>query len=198
MSISLSGYRIPRLLLATAVALLGVAAFSSAAQACSYPNAEQAFSHWNDNSYYELVPGGGFEGGGAGWTFEGGAEVVSGNESQFLNSPDDQYSLSLPYGATATSPPVCVDSSTPSFRLMAVNTGDAHSRLQVTVTYLLPEGASTRNASVRGDDEWAPTRALRLESNGNNELAARISFTPKDEGGAWQVDDLYIDPFARH
>jgi hypothetical protein len=144
MSLSLNGYRIPRMLFATALALLGVAAFSSAAQACSYPDAEQVFSRWKDSSYYELVPDGGFEGGGAGWTFEGGAGVVSGNESEFLTSPNDQYSLDLPYGGVATSPLVCVDATTPSFRLMAVNSGDRHSKLQVTVTYLLPQQTKDR------------------------------------------------------
>jgi hypothetical protein len=28
--------------------------------------------------------------------------------------------------------------------------------------------------------------------------AIRIRITPLDAGGRWQVDDLYVDPFARH
>ena len=93
------------MLLAVAGAVVGLCAFASASQAaCSYPDAEQVFSQWGDSSYYELAPDGGFEEGGTGWTFTGGAALVAGNETEYLNGDADETSLSLPYGAVGDQP----------------------------------------------------------------------------------------------
>ena len=198
MSLSRDGFPIRRLLLAAMGALLALSAFASAAQAaCSYPDAEQVFAAWKDEGYYQLAPDGGLEEGGTGWSLEGGAALVEGNEDHFLNSPDDAISLSIPYGGSATSPRVCVDDTTPLFRLMALNAGSPSSKLQVTVIYELPEGETSRDTDVKADQEWEPTKPLQLETDGEAERVARISFTPGDDKGVWQVDDLYIDPFAR-
>jgi hypothetical protein len=185
------------LLLAAVGAMLGFATFSSAAQACSYPDAEQVFAAWQDEGYYQLAPDGGLEEGGNGWTLEGGAELVAGNEDEYLNSPDDATSLAIPFGGVAISPRVCVDAETPTFRLMALNAGSIASKLRVTVTYELPSEVKTTEADVRAEEEWEPTKPLRLEVGDEVERVARISFAPRDDKGTWQVDDLYIDPFAR-
>lgn len=185
---------LPRLAIAAAGALVALAAFASAASACSYPDAEKVFAAWQDEGYYQLAPEGGAEEGGTGWTLEGGAEIVEGNESYYLNSSEDSAALSIPYGGTAISPPVCVDEDTPVFRLMALNSGDQHSILKVSVTYIAED--RTRQSNVRIGDEWEPTKALKLDTN-KGERAARISFTPKDEKGDWLIDDLYVDPWAR-
>jgi hypothetical protein len=198
MSITITRFPVMRFLLASVVAAVGLAGFSSVAQAaCSYPDAEQVFAKWGDSSYYELAPDGGFEEGGLGWTFTGGAEVVAGNESEFLNGPEDETSLRIPYGGMAISPKVCVDESTPHFRLMALNGGDKNAKLRVLVTYELSGEERTRDSDVRAEDEWEPTKPLKLESDGAVERVARISFTPKDDDGDWLIDDLYIDPFSR-
>jgi hypothetical protein len=197
MSISLSGYRFPRVLLAVAAVAVGLCASASASQAtCSYPDAEQVFTKWGDTGYYELAPDGGFEKGGTGWTFSGGAHLVEGNETEYLNGEADQTSLSLPYKGKATSPKVCVDENTPMFRLMTVNGGSEQAKLQVTVDY---EGAKAKKSEtkVRADDEWEPTEPLQFELDGEQERVARISFTPQEKNGEWFVDDIYIDPFAR-
>jgi hypothetical protein len=211
MSISLSGYRVfPRMLLAVAVAVAGLCAFASASRAssgpsstasaktaCAYPNATQAFSQWGDDAYYELAPDGGFEAGGTGWTFGTGAGLVSGNETAYLNDTADQNSLRLPYGGTATSPRFCVDASTPVFRFMTLNSGDDHAKLRVTVTYELAKGSKTRVTELRAGQDWTATQPLQLDTDGESERVARISFTPSEAGGQWLLDDVYIDPFAR-
>ena len=196
MSITNTRFPVMRFLLATVAAVLGLAAFSSAAQACSYPDAEQVFAKWGDSDYYELAPDGGFEEGGLGWTFTNGAEVVAGNESEYLNGSEDETSLWLPYRGVATSPKVCVDETTPHFRLMALNGGDDGAKLRVTVTYEGPN-ARIRSTDIRAEGEWEPTDPLKLEADGLRERVARISFTPKDDEGDWLIDDLYIDPWAR-
>jgi hypothetical protein len=196
MNVSLPTLSIPRLLLAAGGALVILFAGASAAQAaCSYPDAEQVFSAWGDKRYYELAPDGGLEEGGTGWELAGGASLIGENEDSFLNDAADETSLSIPYGGSATSPPVCVDESTPVFRLMARNSGDDHSKLIVTVTYLDATKAKTKD--IRAESDWEPTDAMKLEAAGAEERAARISFSPEDDEGAWQVDDLYVDPFAR-
>jgi hypothetical protein len=174
---------------------LGLA--SSAQAACSYPDAEQVFAKWGDSDYYELAPDGGFEEGGNGWEFSGGAELVDGNEDHFLNDPADDTSLRIPYGGVATSPMVCVDDTTPRFRLMALNAGDDGSKLYVKVTYVYPDETRVKVADVRAEDDWEPTEALKLDTRNSQEVAARISFSPKDDEGDWLIDDLYIDPFTR-
>jgi hypothetical protein len=191
-------FPILRCSLAAVAAVLGIASFSSAAQAaCSYPDAEQVFAKWGDTRYYELAPDGGFEEGGSGWSFTGGATLVSGNETEFLNGEEDQTSLSIPYGGTATSPKVCVDENTPVFRLMALNGGEDNSKLRVVVTYELGRETKARTTDLRAGYEWEPSNPLKLDVDGETERVARISFTPKDDGGDWLVDDLYSDPWAR-
>jgi hypothetical protein len=185
-------------LIAMAAIVLGLALFSSAAQACSYPSAEQVFSKWGDHNYYELAPEGGFEEGGSGWTLAGGAQLVEGNESYFLNGSEDKTALSLPYGSSATSPRVCVDETTPAFRLMDANGGARSSKLTVTVTYELAETDKERDSEIRGEEEWGPSRLLRLKAGKNTERVARITLEPNDPKGEWLVDDLYVDPFGRH
>jgi hypothetical protein len=197
MSISLSSYRTLRVLLAVTGLAIGLCIFSSAAQAaCNYPDAEQVFSKWGDSRYYELAPDGGFEEGGTGWTFLGGAHLVGGNESEYLNGGEDDTALSLPYRGVAVSPRVCVDQNTPVFRLMALNGGDQDAKLRVIVTYEMPS-FKIRSTDIRASNAWAPTDPLQFDTDGDRERVARISFTPRDAGGQWLVDDLYIDPFSR-
>jgi len=193
-----------RLVGAIAVALIVVAAFASAAQACSYSGASQVFSGWGDNKSYVLAPDGGFEGGGAGWSLEGGAAVVDGNESFYLNGAGDTKSLSLPAGSSAVSPPICMSLSTPSFRMMALNTGDPSSRLRVEAVYNLLGLVRTKVVSnLTAGETWAPTQSVSTVLGLSTIVgtlipsAIEVRITPLGAGGSWQVDDLYIDPFAR-
>jgi hypothetical protein len=199
MSLSLSGFRIPRTALALALAAFGALLLTSSAKAaCNYPEASQVFSQWNDNAYYQLAPDGGLEEGGSGWTFSGGAGLIEGNESYYLNGGDDDTALDLPYGGVATSPKVCVDDTTPQFRLMVLNGGKKDTRLKVSVIYEMPNNKNElKGFDVRAWGDWQPSDAVKLETKNHEERVARISFTPKEKEGDWLIDDLYIDPFAR-
>jgi len=189
----------------TTTALLALAVFAGSAQACSYSGAKQVFQPWGDQNNYVLAPDGGFEAGGAGWSLNGGASVVAGNESYFLNSTADSHSLLLPAGSTAGSPPVCMQLDTPSFRLLARNTGDPSSRLRVEAVYKLLGLVQTKVAgTVTAGPNWAPTQSISTVLGLSTIVgtlipsAVQIRVTPLDTKGNWQVDDLYIDPFARH
>jgi hypothetical protein len=195
-----------RKLTAIALAALAISAVGAgAAQACSYTGAEQVFKPWGDQHSYVLAPDGGFESGGLGWYLGGGAKVVDGNESFYLNDSADSRSLSLPAGSTAISPPICMSLDTPSFRLVARNSGSASSGLKVEATYALLGLVRTKTVStVYGNSSWGPSQQMSTVLSLSTVVgtvipsAIQIRITPLGSGGNWQVDDVYIDPFARH
>ena len=195
----------PKLFFATLTALVALIAFAGSAQAaCSTAGAKKAFSQWGDQRNYVLAPDGGFEAGAQGWDLERGATPVAGNEPFYLNSAADDTTLSLPAGSSAGSPPVCMDIGTPSFRMVALNTGDPSSRMKVTASYRLLGLIRTQTlGTVTNSGQWAPTASqstvLTLSTIVGTLIpsAIEIRVTPLDTKGSWQVDDLYIDPFAR-
>jgi len=189
--------------IATVVAVLACAAAS--AQACDNSGVEQVFRPWGDLSFYVLAPDGGFEQGGAGWSLSGGAATAPGNEPFYLNDPADTRSLNLPAGSSAVSPPICMSIDTPTFRLLARNTGDPDSRLRVEASYKLLGLLHTRVVdTVSTRSTWKPSQpmstVLTLSTIVGTLIpsAIQIRITPVGSGGNWQVDDLYVDPFARH
>ncbi|HEY0392060.1 MAG TPA: hypothetical protein VGC63_10145 [Solirubrobacterales bacterium] len=193
-------------LAATSVAaLLILAASASGAPACSYTGAETVFAPWGDQHSYALAPDGGFEAGGAGWSLRGGAEVVAGNESYYLNDRADSRSLALPAGSSASSPPICMSIDTPIVRLLARNGGDPSSRLRIEAVYRLLGLVRTNVVNtVSAGQAWQPTQpmsvVLGLSTIVGTVLPSSIEVrvTPLDAKGQWQLDDLYVDPFARH
>lgn len=186
-----------------AAALLVIAFFAASASACSYSKGDQVFSPWHDPRSYSLAPDGGFEADAAGWSLEGGATVVAGNESSHLGGGGgDSRSLSLPAGSGAVSPSLCLSLETPFLRMMVRNNGDAGSRLVVETLY---DGLGVVRSEVvtgAGSGEgWVPTQplspALGLAAVTGTE-SAQVRIRPIGDGGDWQIDDLYVDPFARY
>jgi hypothetical protein len=191
--------------LALAAVLLASFAISDSAQACSSTGAKSAFAPWGDQRAYVLAPDGGFESGARGWSLSGGAAVVAGNESYRLNGAGDSRSLALPAGSSAGSPPVCMAIDTPVFRMMARNTGDPSSQLRVTASYRLLGLLHTQTiGTVTAGSGWVPTNpqstVLTLSTVIGTLIPSgiEIRLTPLDSRGRWQVDDLFVDPFARH
>jgi hypothetical protein len=185
-------------------ALLALVVSAGSAQACSYLGAEKVFSPWGDQRSYVLAPDGGFEAGGSGWKLNRGAAVVEGNESYYLNDAGDSKALSLPAGSSAVSPPVCMAIDTPSFRLVARNSGNPSSQLRVEAVYKLLGLVRTKTAgTLRAGSAWAPTQSvstvLTLSTIVGTLIpsAIEIRLTPLDSSGQWQVDDVYVDPFRR-
>jgi hypothetical protein len=190
---------------AVTIALLAMAAFAGSAQACSYSGGSQVFSRWGDQRDYVLAPEGGFEGGGAGWSLSGGAKVVAGNESYYLDGAGDSKSLSLPAGSSAVSPPICMEIDTPVFRLMDRNTGEPSSRLRVEAVFSLLGLIHTDVVeTLSGGSAWAPSQPISTVLGLSTIVGTlipssiEIRFRPLDAKGNWQIDDLYVDPFCRH
>jgi hypothetical protein len=207
---ALFGYIAPRGLrrkaaIVGAMAVIGGAIFAGSASACTYSGAEAKFSSWGDGHSYVLAPDGGFEAGAAGWTLGGGAKAVPGNETYFLNSKSDSKSLALPTGSSAVSPSLCMSLDTPVVRLFARNAGDPSSKLKVEETYSL--GGLVRTVAtynLTAGSTWAPTQEVSTVGTLAPILGAlvpssiNVRFTPLDSKGQWQIDDFYVDPFARH
>jgi hypothetical protein len=203
--ISLTGVR-AKVLVTAVAAIFAFAAFAGSASAasCGYTGAKQVFAPWGDSHSYVLASDGGFEAGGSGWALSRGAAVVAGNESYYLNNTADVASLSLPAGSTAASPPICMSLDTPLFRMVARNTGDPSSKLKVEAVYSLLGLVRTNVVNtVTAGPNWAPAQpmspVLGLSTIVGTLIPSsiQIRITPLDSKGQWQVDDLFVDPFAR-
>ncbi|MGH2968526.1 MAG: hypothetical protein ACRDK0_05615 [Solirubrobacteraceae bacterium] len=172
---------------------------------CADQSFKQAFRSWNDRGSYTLLSSADMEGDLAGWALTGGAAPVAGNEPFHVGSPLDSRSLALPTGSSATSAPICVGINYPFFRLFARNTGSSQIPLSVDVLYLNAGGHVMRTAPVGtllGSSRWAPSRRISLAigrtgAGYGGEAAVAFRFTPGGTGGRWQIDDIYVDPYAR-
>jgi hypothetical protein len=181
------------LTLAAGVAAMSVSpAAANAALGISCPDpATQAFRMWSDPT---------------GWTVSGSAKVVSGNESFDVHSAGDRYSLSLPAGSSVTSPPMCISLLNSKMRFFNRNAGDPGARLKVQVLYnggvggLLSTVTKLLGVSdvgyVTAGDAWQPSTPIAMLSGTLPLLTSSVQFrfTPMDSSGAWQIDDVYLDP----
>lgn len=194
------------------VAIVAALAFSTTATAgligtgsashCD-PYATKAFAAWGDSAYYASLFNGGFENGSAGWTLAGGAKVVSGNEPFYISGDRrDTHSLLLPTGSSAYSGTVCFALGDWHLRLLARNVGSRTGalRVQVVVPSLLGGLLTVLDGgTVSGTGTWAPSPRLQLALCNVTSLlgtrAGAFRFTPVGTGAAYQLDDVYLDPW---
>jgi hypothetical protein len=165
------------------------------------PATAQPFLSWHDQGSYFLAPGGSLEGGQAlnGWTTSGNVSLVNGNETSYVGSASDSQSLSIPAGGSATTPPICVSIHTPNLRLFVMNNGASYSLLQILVNYTDKNGnpQSAPVAYLQGSPSWSLSPQVLFANNiasvvgGQGQTSVSFTFT---SGGAWQIDDLYVDP----
>jgi hypothetical protein len=167
------------------------------------PSAVQAFAQWGDSSNYARLFNGDFESGSAGWYLGGGARVVSGNEPFFISRDrSDSHSLLLPEGSSAYSGTVCFAFGDWHLRFVGKNVGSRTGALhvQVIVPSLLG-GLLTilDGGNVSGTGTWAPSPRLQLALCNVTSLlgtrAVAFRFTPVGNDAAYQVDDVYLDPW---
>jgi len=152
------------------------------------------FAQFGDQRQYYFTSDGGFEAGGAGWTFTGGAKVVSGNESFNLHSSSDHSSLLIPNGGTATSPALCFGLLYPGIRMMASGSGTLH--VQVVSHGLLGALSVLDGGTITVNGGWAPTQDFStLLSQLNIPVGTKSIQIVLSATGTVQVDDVYIDPF---
>ncbi len=165
--------------------------------ACNDAVLSQPFLRWGDQSSYELMPGGDFEGSLSGWSLSGGAQRVAGSEPYGATGSVGAYSLELPAGASAQSPFTCVDAAYPTYRFFARN-DKLLSTVLVQVVYQTPAGQlALPLGAVALSGSWQPTLpmltgsvALGLLTGGTAQVALRFTA----EVGPSQIDDVFVDP----
>jgi hypothetical protein len=198
--------RLPRrlgaLVLATfAAAFLAGALPALAAAACPTGSLSQPFARFGDSASYQLLSGGSFESGTAGWSLNGAA-VTAGNESYQVAG--GSHSLAIAATGAATSPSFCVDTSEPSFRFFAKRTSGSWGVLNVVLIWKEAGGATheTEVSALQSGTAWTVTPVLQLAGalplgQAGETLSVKIAFRPEQYGGAWAIDDVYIDPYSR-
>lgn len=198
--------------IATLAALAGGAATASAgalvasAPSCDGQSLSKPFTPWLDYADYTPLPGGDFEGDMSGWSMSGGTQVADGNAPQHVGGADDGSSLALPASGSATSATICVGLEHPTIRFFAKrrSTGPLSglSTLRVDVLTELYSGdvVTASIGVVAGNGTWQPTLPLLAVVNllpllPGEHTPIAVRFTA--EGGAWSVDDVYVDPYGR-
>ena len=188
------------LLLGAAPAQAGVLAPS--AQDCDDPASARVFLPWLDVASYVPAPGGDAESA-AGWTLEDGARIVAGNEPWKVRDAGDDSSLLLPRGASATTGAMCVGLEHPTMRFFARKTGGG--LLDALKVEVLFEGLDERVHSLPIGvvlplgRSWQPTLPFPVVASllpvlPGERTAVAFRFTPAG-AAAWQVDDVYVDPW---
>ncbi len=173
------------------------AAPASAGLGLACPSATSTpFVAWSDYANYVFASDGGFEAGGSGWSLSGGARATSGNESFYVHSKTDKTSLSLPAGASATSPPMCISLLSSKMRFVA--RGDAGSKVKVQIIYrgLLSSVLGILDGgTVSAGESWQPSQTMLATLNAPlGTTSAQFVFTPS--GGDALLDDVYVDPWV--
>ena len=178
------------------IAMAMGAAPASAGLGLACPSATTTpFAAWSDYANYAFVPDGGFEAGAMGWSLGGGARVVAGNESFYVHSKMDKTSLSLPLGASATSPPMCISLLSSKMRFVA--RGDSGSKVKVQIIYrgLLSNVLGILDGGTySAGDSWKPSPQVGMLGGVLPLLTASVSFRFTAVGGDAAIDDVYLDP----
>lgn len=166
---------------------------------CDSQTFSQPFLPWADPASYTLHPGGDFESGPA-WRLSNAA-VVDGNEPYKVGSSADSRSLAIADGGSATSGSICVGIEHPDLRFFATSANRA-ATLKVEVLYVDSAGQtqSATIGTVTGGGSWAPTAPYPLVVNLLPLLPGSktpVSFRFSASGGGFQIDDVYVDPYAK-
>jgi hypothetical protein len=193
-------------ILGAAAAALGIFALSGAnahaaiiaTDACDNAALTQPFASWGDTSQYKLVPGGSFGTTASGWTFSGGARLVSGGEPFAATGSVSKSSVLIPALGSVQSPYTCVDAAYPLFRFFGRNNG-LLSTVLVSVVYRLPllGPVAVPVGTVALSGSWAPSAQMLtasavtgLLSGGTTQVALRFTALT----GSSQIDDVFVDP----
>jgi hypothetical protein len=156
----------------------------------------QPFAPWGDTSDYVLTPGGAFEPDQPAWKLAKGARVVSGNEPFYVHSASDEYSLYLPKGSSATSPPMCFAFGDWNLRFFLVGSGTV--QVKIVVTSLLGVVSVLDGGSVSSGATWQPSPKVALLLSNVSGLLATDSISIRLLSGKStdvRIDDVYLDPW---
>lgn len=167
------------------------------AAVCPGQTFSQTFEAFGDSNWYTLVEGSEFNGGAEGWELSGGAKVVQGVR------PDGSFGgvLSLPVGATAESPAVCVTLDYPKARTW-VDAVDGGGGVNVELVYPeKPEGVATGRLSDKSENNWTLSRQFNVKPQmaGGQEGVREVRFVyvNNTKSSDFNVWGLFVDPRMR-
>lgn len=165
---------------------------------CESAPTSNPFARFGDDADYSEVPGGSFESGTQDWSLTN-ASVASGGESYEVVG--GSHSLAIQPSGVAVSPAICVSTANPTFRLFARRTSGSWGVLNVLLRWTDAHGAThdTTVVSLQSGTSWTPSAILPLASTlplwqSGETLTAHLVFKPEAYGGAWAVDDVFVDP----
>jgi hypothetical protein len=195
------------LALAATAPIASAGSLEDSLSGCDNRGMEQPFMRWLDVFHYVLMPDGGLENGGEGWRLTGGADVVNGNEPWSVHGDDESHALALPAGSTATTGATCTALTNPVMRFFVRRTGGSIlSTLRVDALYETAGGKVQKIPNVGLvlgiGSGWQPTLPMVVLGSvlapivGDQAIIA-FRFTPS-AGSSWRIDDVYLDPFAKH
>jgi len=171
---------------------------SSSADGCEAAPTSTPFARFGDTASYSSAPEGSFEESTAGWSLSNAA-VSSGNES--YNVAGGSHSLAIQPNGEAVSPAFCVSTSRPTMRFFARRTSGSWGVLNVVLRWTDASHTThdTTVAALQTGTSWSPTPILALGTTlplwqAGETLSVRIVLKPEPYGGAWSVDDVFIDP----
>jgi hypothetical protein len=178
----------------------GVPANAQTIPVCPAQPVAQVFMPWSDPGWYAAVPDGGMEARDGAWHLDGAASFVSGNEPFFVRAPGDGWALELGAGASAVSAPVCIGIGHPTLRLFARTSKPTQSTLRVAIEFTDLAGVrrSQEIARLTAGGSWAPTPPVLIVANALSLLKPQwLTFRFTADGGRWQLDDVYVDPYGK-
>jgi hypothetical protein len=178
----------------------GVPANAQTVPVCPAQPVAQVFMPWSDPAWYESMPDGAMEVRNGAWRLNGAASFVAGNEPYHVHAQGDAWALELGDGGSAVSAPVCIGIGHPALRLFARTSKPTQSGLRVALEFTDLTGVrrSQEIARLTAGGSWAPTPPVLIVANALSLLKPQwVSFRFTADGGRWQLDDVYVDPYGK-
>ena len=203
----------PRGLRAGLTALLSaVAVFvvpAAAQAACPSTPTTKAFQAFGDSADYSLVPNGGFEAGAGGWSLSrrlGGRPATSRGQGprrrrlQVARHRRDRHRrLADGVRRHQRIRPTASSRAARAARWGVLNLQACAGRTQSgrtneTTSSALDSNFGTAWAAVAGAEHREPCSACGTSTRTSS---VQLVFDPENYGGAWAIDDVYVDPYGR-
>lgn len=190
------------------IAVAGALALPSAANAgllvssapdCASASASQVFRPWLDFADYVPAPGSAAESA-DGWSLSGNARIVQGNEPWNVRDAADDNALSLPAGSSATTDTMCVGIDHPTLRFFSKGWGLGVLKVDVLFETSMGDVLSAP-VGVATPGGWSPTLPMPVAASLLPLLPGEmtpVQFRFTAVGSSFTIDDVYVDPWARH
>jgi len=114
------------------------------------------------------------------------------------------HSLAIQPTGVVVSPSFCVNIAEPSFRFFLRQISGSWAVLNVILRWADSSGVShdTTVAALQTGTAWTPSPVLQLATTlplttSTSTISAKLVFKPEQYGGAWAIDDVYVDPHSR-